>query len=281
MKRNYLHKYNITDVQSDCCNQIVGNDSLSFKHLRKNPITLKSDRDFAFKDSYTASNEFWYKSQKAGMFNLMFYFTRLKFRDNYQKPDKTEGNPFNDTKLNKEYFAKLKTENKLKNNHCDLTYGFIRRADLKKIAKRIRVPYNTLRTIIPKLESSGFIIRTHTGWRMISMNKAAALIGINLKRLRIKANTKQELKSILAYNIIKKTIHKKNKVLHQTNNNMSITLSCKKLSEKLGYKSATTGSYREKTLEKDKRLIVFRQQPFYDYIWKRPCNTLILLKKTA
>jgi len=253
-------------------------------------ITLSADVDGVFslyQNSYQASVEFWRKANEMNMFNLMFYFSKLKYRDNYNPLTKQEKNPFNDTKLNKEYFAQLKAENKLRNTHCDRTGGFIHKSKLKLVAKKIKVPFNTLRGLLPKLEKAGLIIPKGKGWRMISMTDAAKMIGVELYQLRIKATTKKELKSKLAYNTIKSIQHKAAKLLHKTYNDMTVKVSCSELAKRLGYKSAMTGCNRERQLERVAKLIIKRlttvkvvlvdsvNNETYSY-YKNPCNSLHL-----
>lgn len=126
---------------------------------------------------------FWAEAQRKGYKDLMFYFIKLKYRNNKQpKLSKQELNPFNDTKLNKEFFEQQRAEEKVRgyNRNYDRTGGFIKTSDLNKIGKQIKVPYHTLRTKLRRLVAHGFLIKTHTGYTMISMSKAAEIIGVEV-----------------------------------------------------------------------------------------------------
>ena len=295
---NKLYDKSITaSRQSNGCITAASSNFKVSASQKVTPFPVKPEGVLLLKpvtqNSYEASQQFWTASTKAGLFTSMFYFVKLKFRNNYQKLSKFEKNPFNDNKANKEYFAKLRADHKLKSNHCDKTGGFIHRDKLNEIAKQIHVPFNTLKTHIRKLESAGLIVRQSKGWKMISMSKAAIIVGVELKQLRIKANTKNELKEKLVYNLIKHTNLKMKKVEAKTSNKssqpFSLTLSCMTIANRLGYKSAMTGVSREKLLEKKGRIIISRYKPEKvmlkkgaktipldsDYFWKRPCNTII------
>ena len=287
MKKKLLNNYNIV-VNSPNSGGIkcINNINCAYSDLPTSKPCPEMDGVLSFKpvtqNSYEASDNLWIEAQKKDYFNQMFYFQKLKFRNNYNPLSRIERNPFNDTKANKEFLEQYKI-----NIHADLSYGFIRKSELKQIAKQIKVPYNTLRSIMPRLETSKLIIKTFTGWNMISMEKAAKLLGIELKQLRVKAETQKELKLKLACNIIKRVKFKRNakfkkdKITHETNSKMPVILSCKSLAKKLGYKSAMTGSQREQQLEKMHKLEIKRFEPVYDIFWKRSCNELNIIKKAA
>lgn len=249
-----------------------------------NPVGY-SDGVIFFKNKNEASEYFWSEVNRKGLFSLMFIFTKLKFRNNYN-PINTKCNPFNDTKLNKEYFKKLRSET---NIFADLTGGFIKRSQLPMIARKIGYKENTIRIAIGKLTKLGLLKKTHTGWIIVSMSKASLIVAnINLPKLKIKGNTKDELKSRHAYCVIKRVGVKQGKVMHKTDDNVSATLSCRTLANKLGYKSAMTANYRERKLEVNNKIVVVRHEletkVFVDDYgnkikeYKNPCNLLKILR---
>ena len=242
-----------------------------------------------FTNSYEASEYFWATAQKLGIFALMQIFVNLKFRNNYNPydfKDKTLSNPFNNTKLNKEFFSKIK-----KMIHSDKTGGFIKRSELQLISKKIGYSENTVRINLGKLTHLGFVRKTKSGWVMKSITKVAELIGIELKRLRIKGNTVTETKNKCFFSIVNTIIRKRDKVTHQPKSNVPATISCKYLAEKLGYLSATTASKFERLLERQHQLIIKRSALVKTVLvdslnneivmYKRPCNTLMPVKLTV
>ena len=226
---------------------------------------------------YNKSTEFWIAAEKAGLLSVMHVFTKLKFRDNIHKPSKQDLDPFHDTKLNKAHFKEHPYS-----KHHDSTGAFIKRSELKKIAKEIKIPYNTLRGKLPRMEAIGLITRTETGWYLISMLRAAELIGANLKRLRLKAKTKQELKEKITLSIIKFTRKVQDNIRSEANGNEVGVMSLRTLAERMGVKSHNTANRRIVKLEKQGNVIVQRSALFKitkcDYfgheikICKYPCN---------
>jgi hypothetical protein len=257
-------------------------------------LTSPTKNGGVFLSNLEASEHFWIEAQRQKKFSLMFYFVLLKYRDNFRKEicSREDMNPFNDTKKNKEYFASLPK----KNTHIDNTCGFIRKSQLKQIAKRLHTPYHTLRTQMPKLEQGGFLIKKETGWYMISMSRASAKLGVTLQKLTIKASTKKELKEKLALLVLKRIKRKREKLTHKTISTMPLTVSNLTLAKKLGYKSANTAVKLQKKLEADKKIIIRRMtvvktikpekaycilKTYKDYNYKKPCNEIYIVKKTA
>ena len=233
-------------------------------------------------NSYSGSDLFWTRVNETKQFALYFAFCKIKFRNNKRKLSKQEKNPFNDSKLNKEYLSHI-------NKRADLTGGFIPLAELKQIAKQVGYTQKTLSVKLRELCRAGLIIKKHTGYVMISMIKAAAMLDVNLKRLKTWNNDRNVLKNKHALNVIKRVIYKKNKVTHGTHCSNAVTLSCKGLSSKLGYKSQMTGCKREKSLELKNQITISRHRPvkgtlvdsaesswWKRNLWKVPCNKLKL-----
>lgn len=219
-----------------------------------------------------------------GMRTHFFYFTLLKYRDNKLVLSREDKNPFNDSKLNKEYLSKI-------NKHADLTGGFIKKSELKEIAKKISVPYNTLHKWIPKMVSKGLLIVCHTGWKMISMKKAALIVGINIEKLVVRGKTKDELKCNQATSVIKAIQGRQGIVRHKIMmGKVPDAISCGRLAGALGMKSKMSGWIVERMMEDSGRLIVTRDFKLErkntgceekEFEWKRPCNVLTLVKKVA
>lgn len=235
-------------------------------------------------NSYESSDLFWTRVNEVGKLSIYFFFVKLKFRNNSRIPkDKQGRNPFNDTKLNKEYFDNLKSIN----INADLTGGFVKETDLYDIAKQIGYSYSTTKSYLNKLVKENLATRTHTGWLLTSMKKAAENLGVDLKRLRLKANTKSELKQKHAYNTLRRIKFRKDRITHETGSSMPVIISCKTLSTKLGFKSSATGLKRERELESKNRLAIkrFPTQRKYgrslicEYVFKKPCNELTILKQ--
>ncbi len=289
MKRNYLHNYSIVDGQSFGCQKDVNNNTgvCELKEQTHNPVTQRDGVSY-FKNSYEASREYWSEANRQGKLTLYYIFCKLKYRNNYN-PINTRLNPFNDTELNKEYFNKLKKEI---NIHADLTGGFIKRSQLGIVAKQIGYSENTLRINLGKLKSLGLVKKTFTGWLLVSTKKSASLLGIELEKLRIRGDTKEDLKNKHTLSYIKTTVHKQKhyKVMDEARRTIPGTLSCEVLSKRMGYRSAMTGSNRERKLEKEQRIIVSRKplerkektnNGFTYYVLERPCNVLIPIKKAS
>lgn len=229
------------------------------------------------------SKELCVAAQKEGLLGLLFYAQLFKYRDNYN-PVNRRDNPFNDTKKNNEHFDKLK-----KSENIDRTGGYFSRSKLRFEAKRLGVSENTLRITLGKLVKQGWARRTTNGWVLVSMNKIASSLGVELTKFKIKAKNLKEFKEKIAYveiAILERKV--KIKTLKTNGIESATTLSCKELAKRLGYKSAMTGVNRERSLEKKLLLGITRHQVMRteivnevgvkQVIFKRDCNNLKVTK---
>lgn len=224
------------------------------------------------------SRKFWRFATQLGLRNYFYYFMLLKFRDNFRKLSKAEKNIHNDRKANEEYLSTI-------NIHADNTGGFISKYKLKITAKQINVPYHTLRKWIPKLVKKGLLIETYTGYKMISMTKAAAMVGIKLEKLVITGKTKDELKSNEIRSLVVAEKKRQEVLTHNKLDKKTMlgNISCKRIALAMGLKSATSGCRIEKIMERNGVLIIERGEKLIrintheeecEFLWKRPCNKL-------
>jgi hypothetical protein len=223
--------------------------------------------------------QFWTNVNKSGDTALIQLLTKLKYRNNYN-PINTKENPYNDRKLNNEYFKKLKKDT---NIYADLTGGFVKYKDLHKIARQIGYSFNTLRLYLKRLERLNLVIRYNTGWLLKSITEIGKYYGVEIKKLIIKAKDRYELKIKHSLAILKEIKYRAAKKTHQTKSTMSVLISCHFLAKKAGFKSSATGHRIETILESEKKVkiehgkIKIGYQKFLNdirYTFRRDCNII-------
>lgn len=156
----------------------------------------------------------------------------------------------------------------------DKNGGFIKRSQIKSIASELGINYNTFRKGIAKLINLGWLIPTETGYRLVGHRILFDTYGsdLGIKRLCIHAKTKKELNKQIGISLIKNNLKtqlfrayngktknwKKNRISNFLADDR-FTMSVRKMSEYLGYKSPMSSTRLQKKLEADKLLKVERK----------------------
>lgn len=196
----------------------------------------------------------------------------------------------------------------------DLNGGFIHKSSLQDLAKKLEIPYNTLRQRISEFKKLGWVIKNHTGWAIISWRKIASQYTEQLNKIKLFAKTKKELLNVISFQKIKKNLkqqfYAKYKFMSerwQKKHSKPIlteqeySLSVRTVAKMMGYKSPVTGSRIEKRLVKAGKIkiekhfrticpaneyhLAIKAMPelagrcfFYqDKVVERLCNNIILL----
>jgi hypothetical protein len=159
-------------------------------------------------------------------------------------------------------------------NGKDMNGGFIHKSRIKLISAELGINYNTFRKGVSRLVALGWLVPTKTGYRLVGHEVLFEQYAsdLEIKKLCVFAKTKKDLIKQLGITLIKNNLktqlyreyqgRTKNWNKNCISNFLAddrFTMSVRKMSEHLGYKSAMSSTRLQKKLEADGLLKVGRK----------------------